>query len=292
MRIIQTISGLRNALQSLPVFSQQLAFAPTMGALHQGHINLVLAAKAAANTVVVSIFVNPTQFNDPSDFAKYPKSLEADIDMLEAAGTDILFIPNVDEMYPNGLENGPHYPLGQLETLLEGAYRPGHYQGVCRIVHQLLDVVKPGQLYMGQKDFQQCMVIQHMLGHLQMPVALHIVPTMREPDGLAMSSRNRRLTTENRVKAVTIFEQLNWIVQASNTMPFRQLEEEASRQLLAAGFGPVDYISIARAATLEPAENYRQDEQLVVLAAAFLGEIRLIDNMLLPMEPKQIPERG
>jgi len=283
MRIVHTIKALRKSLNKLPDYSPTLAFAPTMGALHQGHINLIIAAKAAAATVVASIFVNPTQFNDPTDFAKYPKSLEADIVMLEAVGTDILFIPNVEEMYPIGLESGMHYPLGKLETLLEGEHRPGHYQGVCQVVHQLLESVKPGQLFMGQKDFQQCMVIQHMINLQHLPVLLHIVPTMREPDGLAMSSRNRRLSQEERVKAVAIFEQLRGIVHLSSIIPFRQLEFQAKENLLDAGFRQVDYISIAEATTLEPATEKTANQQLVVLAAAHLGEIRLIDNMLIPI---------
>jgi len=155
-----------------------------------------------------------------------------------------------------------------------------------------LEAVKPGQMYMGQKDFQQCMVIQHMLGHLQIPVNMHIVPTMREADGLAMSSRNRRLSDEDRQKAVAIFEQLKWIADHPSEKPFRDLEQQSADQLLAAGFGQVDYISIARTETLEPAESFTHQGQLVVLVAAHLGEIRLIDNMLLPFSADTKLERG
>ncbi len=282
MRIVRTIMALRKSLCSMQPFSPNLAFAPTMGALHQGHIQLITTAKATSTTVVASIFVNPTQFNNAADFAKYPKSLEADIEMLEAAGTDILFLPNVEEMYPNGTAVAPTYSLGNLETLLEGAHRPGHYQGVCQIVHTLLKAVQPGKLFMGQKDFQQCMVIQHMLHQTQLPVSLQIIPTVREPDGLAMSSRNRRLTTEDSIKAVAIYEQLSDIIKQSGQSSFRQLETMATQNLLAAGFEQVDYVSIAVAATLEPATEINFDKQLVVLAAAHLGEVRLIDNMLFP----------
>lgn len=282
MRIVRTITALRKSLGSMPAFSPNLSFAPTMGALHQGHIQLITAAKAASTTVVASIFINPTQFNNAVDFAKYPKSLEGDIEMLEAAGTDILFLPSVEEMYPNGTAAAPHYSLGNLETLLEGAHRPGHFQGVCQIVHSLLQAVKPGKLFMGQKDFQQCMVIQHMLHQTQLPVSLQIIPTIREPDGLAMSSRNRRLSAEDRTKAVAMYEQLSAILKQSGQSAFRQLETMAIQNLLAAGFWQVDYVSIAVAASLEPATDFSFEKQLVVLAAAHLGEVRLIDNMLFP----------
>lgn len=282
MRILQTIKDLQDALKGLLPYSHNIAFAPTMGALHEGHINLITAARSAAKTVVASIFVNPTQFNDPADYSNYPKSLEADINMLEAADTDILFMPSVETMYPNGADSGIHYPIGRLETLLEGAFRPGHYQGVCQVVHKLLEAVRPGQLFMGQKDFQQCMVVQQMIDYLHLPVKMQMIPTVREPDGLAMSSRNRRLTNSDRQTAVALSKVLRLIADQSKEHSFRKLEAQATENLLAAGFQKVDYVSIAEASTLEPANVWSANTPLVVLAAAYLGEIRLIDNLLLP----------
>ncbi|HSC55229.1 MAG TPA: pantoate--beta-alanine ligase [Phnomibacter sp.] len=283
MRIVQTISSLQKALDGLPHFSPSLAFVPTMGALHQGHLNLVKAAKSMANNVVASIFVNPTQFNNPSDFAKYPKSLEADIALLEAEGTDILFLPTVEEIYPNGLASTLQYPLGQLENLLEGAHRPGHFQGVCQVVHRLLEAVQPGILCMGQKDFQQCMVVQQLIDYLGMPIKMHIVPTMREPDGLAMSSRNRRLSEADKQTALAMIDQLRLMAAQPNPLHFREMEQAATRDLLEAGYTSVDYVSIAVADTLQPAQEQDANRPLVALAAAFLGEVRLIDNVLLPL---------
>ena len=160
-----------------------------------------------------SIFINPTQFNDPTDFKKYPVTLEKDIVMLEAAGCDILFLPSVEEIYPDGTTTTMHYDLGYLETILEGHYRPGHFQGVCMVVHRLLDIVKPDNLYIGQKDYQQCMVIKRLIELIGMKdlIQVNISPTLREPDGLAMSSRNMRLSDEERKNAVNIYQTLHFV---------------------------------------------------------------------------------
>ena len=255
-------------------------FVPTMGALHQGHISLIESACSENDVVVCSIFVNPTQFNDPKDFQTYPITIEKDIDLLEKAGCDALFLPSVEEMYPAGLENKKTYALGYLETVLEGRYRPGHFQGVCQVVHRLLTIVPADRLYLGQKDFQQCMVIRKMIELENLPVETVICPTLRETDGLAMSSRNMRLGKTAREKAVEISRTLLHIKSSLKAGDLSELKTAAVEQLNRTGF-KTDYVEIADADTLELIGRGDGKRKLVALCAAFLGEVRLIDNMLL-----------
>lgn len=255
-------------------------FVPTMGALHQGHISLIESARSENDVVVCSIFVNPTQFNDPKDFQNYPITIENDIDLLEKAGCDALFLPAVEEMYPAGLENKKTYALGYLETVLEGRYRPGHFQGVCQVVHRLLTIVPADRLYLGQKDFQQCMVIRKMIELENLPIETVICPTLRETDGLAMSSRNMRLDKEAREKAVEISRTLLHIKSSLKAGDLSELKTAAVEQLNRTGF-KTDYVEIADADTLELIGRWDGKQKLVALCAAFLGEVRLIDNMLL-----------
>lgn len=255
-------------------------FVPTMGALHQGHISLIESARSENDLVVCSIFVNPTQFNDPKDFQNYPITIENDIDLLEKAGCDALFLPAVEEMYPAGLENKKTYALGYLETVLEGRYRPGHFQGVCQVVHRLLTIVPADRLYLGQKDFQQCMVIRKMIELENLPIETVICPTLRETDGLAMSSRNMRLDKEAREKAVEISRTLLHIKSSLKAGDLSELKTAAVEQLNRTGF-KTDYVEIADADTLELIGRWDGKRKLVALCAAFLGEVRLIDNMLL-----------
>ncbi|HEX3767236.1 MAG TPA: pantoate--beta-alanine ligase, partial [Puia sp.] len=168
-------------------------FVPTMGALHEGHMQLITACRSMVGQTICSIFVNPVQFNDPRDFEKYPVSIEKDLQMLYHEGTDVVFLPSVQEIYPAGQTGLETYDLGPLETLLEGRYRPGHFQGVSQVMSRLLKVVQPDHLFMGQKDYQQCLVVQRLIEIMHLPVQFHSVPTVREADGLAQSSRNRRL---------------------------------------------------------------------------------------------------
>lgn len=257
----------------------KIGFAPTMGALHQGHLSLVNSAKAQSQLVVCSIFVNPTQFNNSADFAKYPITLEQDIALLEGIGCEVLFLPSVTEIYPHGTSPQRHYELGYLETVLEGSYRPGHFQGVCQVVHRLLDIVMPDSLYLGQKDYQQCMVLTKLVQLLGLPTQVAICPTLREPDGLAMSSRNLRLSPGERKQALAISRTLQWLLHHIAAGPLAALKERAKNQLEEQGFG-VDYVEIAHADSLALLQSWDGKQPLVVLAAAFLGEIRLIDNMV------------
>ncbi|MFI5128614.1 MAG: pantoate--beta-alanine ligase [Chitinophagales bacterium] len=260
---------------------KKIGFVPTMGALHQGHVSLIESSRKDNSITVSSIFVNPTQFNDPNDFKKYPVTIENDINKLEAAGCEVLFMPSVEEIYPDGVPSDLKYDLGYLETILEGKYRPGHFQGVCMVVHRLLDIVKPDNLYLGQKDYQQCMVIRRLIeltGHTE--IKLNICPTFREPDGLAMSSRNLRLNEEERKTAPAIYRALLHIKENLPKGDLLSLKESAVKKLIDNRLKP-DYIEIADADTLKPISKWNAGQKLVALAAAYLGEVRLIDNLVL-----------
>ena len=261
----------------------QIGFVPTMGALHDGHVSLINAAKKNDDLAVASIFVNPTQFNDPDDFKKYPVTLDKDIAMLDATGCDVLFLPSVNDIYPHGVSNLIHYDLGFLETVLEGQYRPGHFQGVCQVVHRLLEIVLPHNLYLGQKDYQQCMVIKKLieLMGLSDKIKLNVCPTLREQDGLAMSSRNTRLLPDDRAMATTIFAGLRYIKENITPGKTRSCTDEVKKMLLNNGFEKIDYVEIADASTLQLVASWDGKQKIVALAAAFLNTVRLIDNMVI-----------
>jgi len=262
---------------------KRISFVPTMGALHQGHISLIQTSKEADAISVCSIFVNPAQFNDTKDFDNYPSTIEKDIDALEKAGCDVLFLPSVSEMYPAGTGNAKTYDLGYLETVLEGKYRPGHFQGVCLVVHRLLDIIPTDDLYLGQKDYQQCMVIKKLVEQENIKTTIHICPTLRETSGLAMSSRNMRLTDEEKKHALKIFETLSYLKSNIKPGDLAELKQTAVNNLTNAGF-KVDYVEIADADNLEIITQWDGKRRLIAVAAAFLGAVRLIDNLLLFQE--------
>lgn len=257
---------------------KRIGFVPTMGALHQGHIALVERARAQNEIVVVSIFVNPTQFNDPSDLKNYPRTPEADAMMLEAAHCDFLFLPEVAEMYPDtGNGNTPVIQLNGLDEVMEGRFRPGHFNGVVNIVSRLFNVVGACRAYFGEKDFQQLAVVRRMTKAMLLPVEIVGCPIVRESDGLAMSSRNVRLTPEERIAAPFIYETLLQAKQrwaGNNVNEVKRLVEEA---FVAKQEFKLDYFEIADRDTLQPATQRRA----VACIAVFLGKVRLIDNILL-----------
>lgn len=282
MILFKKITDLRNWLDSQRKNGNSIGFVPTMGALHQGHLSLIETAKQKAAITVCSIFVNPTQFNDPADFSKYPVTIENDIALLEAAGTTVLFLPDVKEIYPYGRPESKNYDLGYLETVLDGSSRPGHFQGVCTVVERLLEIVKPDHLMLGQKDYQQCLVITRlltMMGNTGKGIQIHICPTLREKNGLAMSSRNLRLNEAERDKAALIFQSLSAIRQKLQPGNLSALKEQITDQLIREGFRP-DYVELANARTLSLVEVWDGKEELVALIAAFLSGVRLIDNMI------------
>lgn len=282
MIIFKTPAALHHYLQAQKT-QHQIGFVPTMGALHEGHLSLLLAAKKENDVVVASIFVNPTQFNDPEDFKKYPITLDKDIAMLERSGCDVLFIPTANDMYPKGTNDLHHYDLGFLETVLEGKYRPGHFQGVCQVVHRLLEIVSPHTLYLGQKDYQQCLVIKKLIAitGLDKEIKIDICPTLREPDGLAMSSRNARLMPADRARATTISAGLRYIRENIKPGETKNYTGKMKEMLLQNCFQRIDYVEIADADTLHLVQHWDGKQKIVVLAAAFLNDVRLIDNMVI-----------
>ena len=257
-------------------------FVPTMGALHSGHISLINTSKQADSNTVCSIFVNPVQFNDPKDYEKYPITIEKDILMLEQAGCDVLFLPSVHEIYPQGTQQGKKYNLGYLETVLEGKYRPGDFQCVCMVMDRLLNIVTCRNLYIGQKDYQQCMVIKKLveLKGLQGSLSVNICSTLREKDGLAMSSRNMRLNEAERKKAITIFHALEYLKENCAAGNLDQVKSHAEEMLKENGFKP-DYVEIADAENLSPLSEWNGKTKIMALIAAFMNDVRLIDNMVL-----------
>ena len=280
MILFKKASDITSFLLQSSKSGNSIGFVPTMGALHKGHISLINTAKQLCAITVCSIFVNPTQFNDAKDFENYPSTIEKDIDALEKAGCDVLFLPSLSEMYPNGTQNVQTYNLGYLETVLEGKYRPGHFQGVCLVVHRLLNIIPADQIYLGQKDYQQCMVIKKLIELEKIKTNINICPTLREPSGLAMSSRNMRLTEKDKSQALKIFETLSYIKNNIKQGDLSDLRQKAIENLTDAGF-KVDYIEIAGADNLEIVNQWDDNRKLVAIAAAFLGEVRLIDNLLL-----------
>jgi pantoate--beta-alanine ligase len=257
--------------------NKTIGFVPTMGALHQGHLSLVEASKQQNDITVCSIFVNPNQFNNPEDFQHYPIMVEKDIDMLLVSECDVLFLPASDQVYPPGYVK-KEFPLGKIETVLEGEFRPGHFQGVCQVMDRLLDIIEPHALIMGQKDYQQCMVIQKLIELKGGQYHLIVEPTVREEDGLAMSSRNLRLSEEDRSKAAVLSKALAYISGNFRQLPLKILKRTSREMLENEGF-IIDYIEIVDAYTLD--SNISYSDRVVALAAATIGGIRLIDNMFL-----------
>lgn len=280
MKIFKSALELKESQKKIKLSGGKIGFVPTMGALHAGHISLVEMSKNHCEITICSIFVNPTQFNDLKDFENYPATLESDILKLEMAGCDILFLPGAKEIYPMGTTLQQKYDLGELENILEGKYRPGHFQGVCQIVHLLLNIVSPDFLFIGQKDYQQCMVIKKLLEILKLETKIIIGPTYRELSGLAFSSRNQRLTTAQKEDAKAIFEMLSFIKKNINTTPPNELIDYSIKYLLSKGFENVDYVSIANADNLEPVSAIDSTKK-VALFAGKIGAVRLIDNMIL-----------
>ncbi len=280
MILFKKKAGLRNWLNASQKKGYKINFVPTMGALHAGHISLIELSKQSNAISVCSIFVNPTQFNDRRDFEKYPATLENDIYLLEKGGCDILFLPSVKEIYPDEASQKIHYDIGYLETVLEGKYRPGHFQGVCMVMHRLLEIVKPNRLYLGQKDFQQSMVIKKLIEISGMSESIEVIisPTIREKNGLAMSSRNMRLNEEEWEKAAVIYRSLEMIKENLSKKSFAELKNEAKLMIEENGL-KVDYIEIAGTKDLSPVNEWDAKKKLIVLAAATINEVRLIDNM-------------
>jgi pantoate--beta-alanine ligase len=282
MIIFKKQQDLRQYLTEQTRNGKVIALVPTMGALHAGHRSLIEKAKESGALVVCSIFINPTQFNDKADFDKYPVSGDADIALLIDAKCDVVFTPSVEEVYPGGSDNISSYDFGALDNIFEGEKRPGHFKGVGQVVGRLLDIVNPQLLYMGQKDYQQCMVIKELLKQTgkDEKIQMIISPTVREADGLAMSSRNTRLTEPQRALAAILYQCLVSIQAKKTSGDFKMVQKQCLDLLSQKGVMP-EYVELADASDLTPLDNYDNSRQMVALIAAKLGEVRLIDNLIL-----------
>ena len=281
MKVFETAEKLRIFLDKIRRDNKKIGFVPTMGALHNGHMSLIDRAMQDSDFIIASIFVNPTQFGQSRDLSKYPRTVEQDLNMLEAAGCHAVYVPLEDDIYPDGTELVEKYDIGFLETVLEGASRPGHYQGVCQVVERLLRIVEPTHLFLGQKDYQQVLVLKQMIFQKELPVEVVICPIVREVDGLAMSSRNRRLTKPEREAAPIISQTLFKCKQKFKDFSITQLERWAIANINAHYLLDVDYLKFHDADNLALVETKKDAESFIVLTAVHIGEIRLIDNVVI-----------
>jgi pantoate--beta-alanine ligase len=278
MKIITTIPDMQSHAESLRNEGKRIGFVPTMGFLHEGHLSLMRKARGENDTVVVSIFVNPTQFGPGEDLDRYPRDSEGDRKKCESVGVDMLFMPGVKEMYPE--KPSAYVTVPGISDILEGAIRPGHFQGVATVVAKLFNIVKPHKAYFGQKDFQQCVVVKRMAAGLNMRVEVAVLPTVREADGLAMSSRNSYLSAEERRSATVLYRALK---AGEDLVKSGVREPEKVRQKMRAVLSQekgveIDYTEIADPESLAPREL--MSGRMVLLVAARLGSTRLIDNLL------------
>ena len=278
MHIVNTIQALRALVKEAKLAGKTVGFVPTMGNLHSGHIRLVQTAKSQCDVVVTSIFVNPTQFGANEDFGSYPRTLEADCQLLTAANCDVVFAPSASEMYANGTNQSTVVTVTGLSEQLCGEHRAGHFAGVATVVSKLFNIVQPDSAFFGEKDFQQLAVIRRFTEELAFPITIVGVPTERAEDGLALSSRNGYLTAEERAQAPAIYQILTQLRQAilNGQREYTMLCDATVLHLQKLGFDP-DYVSIMRSQDLQPATA--ADTQLVILVAAKLGKTRLIDNI-------------
>jgi pantoate--beta-alanine ligase len=280
MFIFKKTADLKSFLKRRNLANRDVGFVPTMGALHEGHLSLIRMSKASNSLCICSIFVNPTQFNQAADLEKYPRTTTRDIALLAKVGCDILFLPDKEEIYPPGLDTRVDIPLNGLDTVMEGEFRPGHFAGVIQVVKRLLDITEPDSLYMGQKDFQQFSIIKHMINTLSLPVNLVMAPTSRDANGLAKSSRNERLTKQQKDQASVIYQSLLAAKKSLRDRPIESIKKEALKKLGIPGFKP-EYFDIVDGNSLRPVKGADDAEWIVACTAVWAGDVRLIDNMIL-----------
>lgn len=280
MFIFKRVQHIREWVESRKAEGLRVGFVPTMGALHYGHMSLVERSKAETDVTIVSIFVNPRQFNDPEDLRKYPRPIEADLKMLYEGGVDMVFLPEVEDIYPPGDHDTIDFDPGPAAATMEGKFRPGHFEGMAEVVYRLLMITTPDHLFMGQKDFQQFAIIRKLISDFHMPIHLVMCETIREASGLAMSSRNVRLSAEAREKAGVIYKVLEsgkMIFEQQDNVPNVQgVAMDALRRL---HFDP-EYFEVVNGYTLEPVQSMKDAEQIVACCAVKVEGVRLIDNMI------------
>ncbi len=276
MKLIKKIEEFRSLLDN-QYESADVGFVPTMGALHRGHLSLVEAAARENRVVVVSVFVNPTQFNNPDDLKRYPRNLDSDLQLLQPAGCDIVFAPEAEEIYPE--PDTRKFDFGSLERVMEGKYRPGHFNGVAQVVSKLFEIVKPGKAYFGLKDFQQLAIISKMVKMLEMPVEIVPCPIVREESGLAMCSRNELLSAEERKNAAVIYDTLRRGIELSGEKTVAETEKWVIDTINKNPFLNVEYFEIVDFETLQPVMSWNHDGRKIGCIAAYCGDVRLIDNI-------------
>ena len=279
MFLFKKVADLQKYLDNKRDTGNVIGFVPTMGALHEGHLSLIRQSKEQSDITVCSIFVNPTQFNDVADLDKYPRTTGADIDLLTSVDTNVLFLPPVEEVYPPGLDTNLTLDFGDLAKVMEGEFRPGHFDGMAQVVWRLLTIIGPDKLFMGQKDFQQLAIVRSMLKQMQSNIELIMCPIVREEDGLAMSSRNVRLTPENRAVAPIIQKTLQEAkLMIGNKTP-SEVQDWAMKTLKDLDFKP-EYFDIVDGITLQSIKSFKDSDFVVACTAAWGGDVRLIDNLV------------
>jgi len=279
INLTQTISLTQAAIKEQIGKGKTIGFVPTMGALHEGHLVLIRRAVAENDFVAVSIFVNPIQFNNPDDLAKYPRTLETDMQKLESTGCHLVFAPSAEEMYPE--PDLTEFDFGKLDKVMEGKFRPGHFKGVAIVVKKLFEILTPQKAYFGEKDFQQLAIIKKMVSQLNMPVQIVPCPIVRETDGLAMSSRNARLSEKERAEAPIIFKALSGVKENYSWFIPDGAKQLVRGEIQESALFRVEYVDVVDTETLQPFEDWNDVEHAVVCVAAFIGSVRLIDNIVL-----------
>jgi len=277
--LTHTIFETHKTIQQQISEGKTIGFVPTMGALHEGHLTLIRKAALENDFVVISIFVNPIQFNNPEDLDQYPRDLQADLQLLEGTGCKLVFAPSVEEMYPE--PDLTEFDFGQLDKVMEGKFRPGHFKGVAIAVKRLFEIVTPHKAYFGEKDFQQLAILKKMVNMMQLPVAIVSCPIVREPDGLAISSRNARLTAEERAEASLIYKALSGIKENYSWFIPDGVKQLVRGEIQESPYFRVEYVDVVDAETLQPFEDWQDVEHAVVCVAVFIGKVRLIDNIVL-----------
>lgn len=277
MKVLRNKKTLVDYIERHKEMGKKIGFAPTMGALHLGHISLYETAKKENDEIISSIFVNPTQFNNPDDFEKYPQTLENDLKLLEKAGVDAVYVPKAIDIYPEGLKS-KHYDFDGLDNEMEGKYRPGHFDGVGTVVEELLRQIQPHNAYFGEKDYQQLAIIKKMVEKTKLPVKILGVPTLRENSGLAMSSRNLRLTEKRRKEATIIYETLLKVKEWFKVLSVKEIKERVEKIFQDSNF-ELEYFIIADEKTLKETDFFYKDKSYRAFIVAYAGDVRLIDNM-------------
>lgn len=277
MKIYKTTKGLENALQKLRAESKSIGLVPTMGALHAGHLSLVKRCVEENDVCVVSVFVNPTQFNNQTDLEKYPRTLEADAALLAGAKCSILFAPSVKQIYPK--PDTRVFDFGQLDKVMEGVHRPGHFNGVGQVVSRLFDIVKPGKAYFGEKDYQQLAIIRKMVKDYKYPIEIVGCPIVREKDGMALSSRNMRLSKDERKRAVRISQTLFKSVEMAATKSLEEVRQWVIDEINKDSILNVEYYDIVNSETMQSVKSWKDADKITGCITVYCGEVRLIDNI-------------